>query len=213
MLRLGLTPLVDAALVKRVIEPFERQWTSGVVVLHECLLDELSRHLAAQELDVICTVRLGPRASGSCDFCSEPLMYLPLGGRTASSAGHGITVRELGAQTFVTTADGCGLTHVVRRLFQRHRVPYRVYPGQALSYDVVEEWVALGIGSGILPASKVKRLASVARPVLTSRGQPACVHYEFRWNTRTPKRPHADAFVRHLQRVVPSLVKGAAAIR
>jgi hypothetical protein len=83
-----------------------------------------------------------------------------------------IAVRDLAPETFVLTIEGCGLTNAVRGLFQRNRVRLREYPGQALSYDVVEEWVELGIGAGILPASKVRKLRRSARPILGNSGQP-----------------------------------------
>ena len=92
----------------------------------------------------------------------------------------------------------------------RNRVRLREYPGQALSYDVVEEWVELGIGAGILPASKVKKLRRSARPILRNSGQPAQVHYQFRWHGKRQLSTHVQAFVEHCRDVVPTLVRGGA---
>jgi DNA-binding transcriptional LysR family regulator len=213
VIRLGLLPLVDARLLTRVLEPFERGWASGRIILKECLLDDLEERLATQGIDAACTIHEGPGTgtikSGACPFYSDTLMYLPQGGGRASARGP-IAVRALAPETFVLTVDGCGLTNAVRGLFQRHRVRLREYPGQALSYDVVEEWVELGIGTGILPASKVRKLRRAARPILRNNGQPAQVHYYFRWLGKRQLPPHVQAFVDHCRAIVPALVRGAA---
>ena len=44
----------------------------------------------------------------------------------------------------------CGLARATRALFRRHRRKLNEYPGEALSYQVLEEWSALGLGAAIL---------------------------------------------------------------
>jgi DNA-binding transcriptional LysR family regulator len=209
VIRLGLLPLVDARLLTRVLEPFGRRWPSGRIILKECLLDDLEQRLATQGIDVACTIREGTIRTGACPFYSDTLWYLPQGGGRAAARSP-IAVRDLAPETFVLTIEGCGLTNAVRGLFQRNRVRLREYPGQALSYDVVEEWVELGIGAGILPASKVRKLRRSARPILGKSGQPAQVHYQFRWHARRQLPPHVLAFVEHCRAIVPALVRGVA---
>jgi DNA-binding transcriptional LysR family regulator len=208
VVRMGLSPLIDARLLKGVIEPFERKWPGGTVIFKECMIEDLQQRLAAQGIDIACTVREGRPRTGFCPLYSDTLLYLPQGGQRRS-AGHPVPIRELASETFVLTVDGCGLTNAIRRLFHRNKVRLREYAGHALSYDVVEEWVELGIGAGILPESKVNKLKQSARPIVQNSGQLAKLGYEFRWNERRQMPDHVAAFIEHLRSAVPKLVRGA----
>lgn len=209
VVRLGLSPLIDGRLLKRVIEPFERGWPGGQVILKECMLGDLEQRLETHKIDAAVTLaEARPQARiGRSPFYTEPLLYLPQGGEP-DPVGGPVPIRELGGRTFVLTMDGCGLANSIRKLFHRSGVRLQEYPGQALSYDVVEEWVGLGIGASILPESKVKALRSCARPIVKNNRQTASLSYELKWNARRRQRECVTAFVKHFRAVGEHLVRG-----
>lgn len=60
--------------------------------------------------------------------------------------------------------DACGLTRFTRDLLASRDLPVRTYPGEALSYRVLEEWSMLGLGAALLPISRVTE--PMHRPVI-----------------------------------------------
>lgn len=67
---------------------------------------------------------------------SHPSPQIEQAGRSASI---GIDNREIAQETFVLTADGCGLTPFVRKLFQKEGLRLSEYPGAAMTHQVIEE--------------------------------------------------------------------------
>ena len=107
------------------------------------------------------------------------------------------------------TADGCGLTPFVRKLFRRERLPLNEYPGTALTHQVIEEWADLGLGAGLLPKMKLTTTKGRACPVLR-RGEPVQVPYEVVWPRRSQAGAHVTALLRHFERTAPKLVQSLA---
>ena len=67
--------------------------------------------------------------------------------------------------------DQRGLTALTTSLFADDDLPMRRSAGQAASHQVLEEWAALGLGSALLPVSKLtnredaRELHHARRPV------------------------------------------------
>jgi len=206
VIRIGLSPLVNARLLKQWIEPFERKLPGINIIFKECMLGDMEERLAGQRLDVSCVLQgSSTAASRALPLYKEALFYLPANG--TGTAGKPIRIGDLAADVFVTTIDGCGLSDAIRKLFKQKRVPFREYQGHALSYEVVQEWVSLGIGSGILPNSKVTHLRDVARPIVQNSGEPIEVQYELRWSAAKRLPEHLWQFIEHFRKVVPVLVR------
>ena len=91
----------------------------------------------------------------------------------------------------------------VQRLFE-------AYPGQAVSYPVIEEWASLGIGAAILPAGKLQSGAAGAVKLLLRDGTPAMFHFDWMWNGSAAAPVHITDFGDHVTRTVPRLVAGQA---
>ena len=51
--------------------------------------------------------------------------------------------------------DTCGLSYAVRNLLGSTKKNIKEYEGLAMSYPVLAEWASNGLGSAILPVSKI----------------------------------------------------------
>lgn len=161
LIRVGFSPAVHLAPVHLAISAWRRDRNNAEVVLKECLHQDLHRRLDEGTLDLALTVGLDERSRQAMRLYDEPLMLVPSQPRSSNS----VSLKELGGETLVFTS-GCGLADAVHQAFKRARVSIREYPGQALSYRVVEEWADLGLGSGILPRSKLTSGAATAVPTM-----------------------------------------------
>lgn len=166
LIRVGFSPAVHLAPVHLAIAAWRRDRNNAEVVLKECLHQDLHRRLNEGTLDLALTVGLDERKRPAVRLHDEPLMLVPSQPRSRDS----VSLKELAGETFVFTS-GCGLADAVHQAFKRARVSIREYPGQALSYRVIEEWADLGLGSGILPKSKLTSGAATAVPA-TFGGKP-----------------------------------------
>lgn len=93
-------------------------------------------------------------------------------------------------------------------LFRSHRRKIHEYSGQALSYQVLEQWANLGIGAAVLPKSKVTPNADYTLSVIDKAGQPATIEFEAVWLNLDMSATHLLAFAKHLRKVVPTLTGG-----
>jgi DNA-binding transcriptional LysR family regulator len=179
--------------------------------LKQSFLGELHERLANETLDVaLVPSGFFDSRYQRCPFYADTLQFLAAetGARSAVPPV-GISLREAAESTLILTADGCGLSPLIRRLFRRNRLPIRSYPGLALDHPVVEEWVALGLGCGLLPKLKLTSQKSRARPLLL-KGKPVPVTYELVWLKKSSAAPHVTALIQHFRDVVPKLIAGRA---
>jgi DNA-binding transcriptional LysR family regulator len=95
-----------------------------------------------------------------------------------------------------------------RALFRRDRRKLNEYSGQAMSYQVLEQWAALGIGAAILPRSRITAANQTVLAIIDKSGNEAMIGFEAMWSEPGEQPDHIMAFVRYLQRVVPGLVSG-----
>ena len=79
-------------------------------------------------------------------------------------------IDDVARRTLLLVPDTCGLTTFTRDLLADRRLPLRAYAGEAASYRVLEDWAGMGLGSALLPRSKVTRVDSSVRPVVDARG-------------------------------------------
>ncbi|MFK5985262.1 MAG: hypothetical protein QM479_07530 [Pseudomonadota bacterium] len=107
----------------------------------------------------------------------------------------------------ILTGGGCGLNGSLEELFQSENTRLTRYPGQVLSYNVIEEWAAHGIGAGILPKAKLSPTNKVACPLILNNGQAAKYSYKWIWNPDILEKEDLAAFVQFLQTRIPILLK------
>lgn len=181
-IRVGFSPVVGIERTVGALKCFTEDHPDVTMVYWEENLDDLCRLLRNQQLDlVLAPVDLASPDLEDCVYGlieRDPLMFVPNQLREGQWAGRtGVDLVELAKEEFVLVPDACGLTRVTKRHFKDENITLRRYPGEASSYRVVGEWAALGLGSGILPLSKVEGGdARQALPIHT-RNQPVTIDY------------------------------------
>jgi len=212
LMRLGVSPLINARLLAKMIEPFRGNNPHIDLILKECNMADLMRHLETQKVDfVFALASPRKRSQGRCLFYEERLFFLPRGSdTTASDNSGGVRLEEIASETFLMVPDGCGLARATRDLFKAQHLKLKEYSGQALSYQVLEDWAALGIGAAILPKSKISVANQSARPLVLKTGEQLGLSYEASWNKNAVSAPHLRQFILHLRKTVPHMIKGLA---
>lgn len=95
-------------------------------------------------------------------------------------------IDDVARRTLLLVPDTCGLTTFTRDLLADRGLPLRAYSGEAASYRVLEDWAGMGLGSALLPRSKVTRVDSSVRPVGDARGAVVTIAYEAAWDGASP---------------------------
>ena len=95
-------------------------------------------------------------------------------------------IGDVARRTLLLVPDTCGLTTFTRDLLADRGLPLRAYSGEAASYRVLEDWAGMGLGSALLPRSKVTRVDSSVRPVVDARGAVVTIAYEAAWDGASP---------------------------
>ncbi|TXC67499.1 LysR family transcriptional regulator [Piscinibacter aquaticus] len=213
LLRIGTSPLIRANLLSLIVEPFRGQQQDVDVVLREMNMTDLYRMLGEGLLDVVIGVAGTSRGPWhTVPLYREPLMFLPRGD-SYQPRGRGGVVRfsEIGAETFVMVPDACGLAHTTRDLFRRHRRKLNEYSGEAMSYQVLEEWAALGIGAAILPQSRLTAKGRDAYPIVDKNGAPVTIGFEAaaKWQCNGTA---SVCILEALAKVAPRIVAGLGAL-
>ncbi len=180
---IGISPVVGIAQAQDALEAFRKLRPDVEIVYREGNLQNLCDALKAAELDLV----FAPMDSecsmlANCVYqqlCSEPLMFLPRQSDAKRWKGRmSVELDDIAEETFVLVPNVCGLTQVTRRAFEKASLMLRRYPGEASSYIVVQEWASLGLGSAILPASKIVNEADTAAAIpILDRGNVVAIDY------------------------------------
>lgn len=209
LIRIGLSPLIDMKLLNRVLMPYRQAHPDVSIFFKECLLDDLGQRINNEQIDfAVIPARQQEAGRATCFFYEEPLYYLPQEVGSACIDCRQVTVSELPKTEVILTGGGCGLNDALDELFQQENSDLLRYPGQALSYKVIEEWASLGIGAGILPQAKISSDNKVSCPLLLNNGMPATFSYEWVWNVRRSMQQDIAEFIEYLTTSVPAIVKG-----
>jgi LysR family transcriptional regulator, hydrogen peroxide-inducible genes activator len=128
----------------------------------------------------------------------DPLVYLRAGEGPNGSGQSPVTLQEIADDVFLLVHDACGLTRVTRQLFASRRLTLNEYEGQGVSYQVLEEWTRVGVGSAILPESKLSA-PGLGHPIVLGNGHRATLRFEAVWLPSTAPAPHLHALTHHLK--------------
>jgi LysR family hydrogen peroxide-inducible transcriptional activator len=212
LIRLGLSPVVDMRLLLDVLTPFRERNPDVEFFFKECFVDDLDQRLGAGQIDLmLLPSREAKQGQQRMELYSEPLVYVPRDGGPLDGTDRAIYLREAAADNLILTTDGCGLRRITQSLFANDGHTIQEYPGQAISYQAVQDWASLGIGGCILPQSKVTSGHLSARPLLTDAGEPATVALHVLWQTNSIGAAHLGALIEHLKTKGHQLAKGIAA--
>ena len=119
--------------------------------------------------------------AGSADPMRTAAPASPAEARAAAAR-----IDDVACRTLLLVPDTCGLTTFTRDLLADRGLPLRAYSGEAASYRVLEDWAGMGLGSALLPRSKVTRVDSSVRPVVDARGAVVTIAYEAAWDGASP---------------------------
>jgi LysR family transcriptional regulator, hydrogen peroxide-inducible genes activator len=199
--RVGVCPLVESTRLERILAPYGQGNRNVKVVLEQTGSGHGRRALEEGWLDVV----LGPATPGRspklerAKLYEDPLVYLRAGEAGLDSTDpQPVRLEDIARDEFLLVHDACGLTRLTRQLFASRRLPLREYAGQAVSYQVLEEWARVGVGSAILPRSKLST-AGVGHPIVLGNGHRATIKYEAIWAPSTNRAPHLQALTEHLK--------------
>jgi DNA-binding transcriptional LysR family regulator len=198
-LRVGVTSLINRELIGAAFETASAIVPDHDIVLRATSLAELRTGLAEAALDLL----LVPSVDSAPEFqrltvAEEPMVYLgPPGSRVTSP----IELREAAQATLVLPTNACGLAPYTERMFAESDLPLSRYAGQAHDCRVLQDWVALGLGSAILPRSKVDA-GTTARPVHI-RQKPMTMAYDVCWAPNSMLSKEIGAIAEVLAAVAP----------
>lgn len=210
LIRIGTSPLISANLLRLMIEPFRLRNPAIDVVLREMNMTDLYRMLDDGLLDFVFGVANVHKGPWIATFLyEEPLLFIPRGGVWSNgSRPLSVQLKDIAEETYVMVPDACGLSRATRALFRSQRRKLHEYSGEAMSYQVLEEWAALGIGAAILPMSKVAASGKAASPIADKSGRQVSLGFEAAWSTAATQSKHLQEFSIHLRKVVPGIVDG-----
>ena len=210
LIRLGVSPLIGLALVDLCIEPFRRANPGTEIVYRELNLAEMMRQLDGGQLEfVIGPVDHDAQPATGCTTVrlhEEPLVYVAKG--QARNRAANVTLKDIAHETFVMVPDACGLARATRSMFQRNRLKLLEYPGEAMSYRVLQDWAEIGIGSAILPLSKVTAGSGARIVDGKSLGDDLTIAYHAVWHCSRDHGTAITAFGRYLEDVAPLILRG-----
>ena len=206
--RIGVSPLISADVVARAHSAVADLpgRGRGSLVLREADLSKLCTALDDDELDLIVVPAVLPLtryrhrvigsepvvlvepgagdAAGPANFASPADPAGPASPTEARAAA--ARIDDVACRTLLLVPDTCGLTTFTRDLLADRGLPLRAYSGEAASYRVLEDWAGMGLGSALLPRSKVTRVDSSVRPVVDARGAAVTIAYEAAWDGASP---------------------------
>lgn len=210
LIRIGTSPLISANLLGLMIEPFRARNPGVDVVLREMNMAHLYQMLDDGLLDFVFGVANIQKGSWTTTFLyEEPLLFIPQGAVwQGEPRPQSVRLKDIAQETYVMVPDACGLSRATRALFRSQRRKLREYSGEAMSYQVLEEWAALGIGAAILPKSKVASSRLAALPITDNSGRKITIGFEAIWQRKGTQLPHLLEFANHLRKVVPGIVGG-----
>ena len=99
----------------------------------------------------------------------------------------------------------CGLAKTTRSLFRSHRKKLNEYSGEALSYQVLEQWASLGLGAAILPKSKLAPSERKAYALTDKSGNELSIDFEAVWLASGDHTPQRQEYINFLKEYCASL--------
>ena len=203
MIRIGMSPVVNMRLVLDLLSGFQEIHPGIEFFFKECYLGDLADRLNSGQLDVLILPE-SVTLDGTKHFLlyTEPLCYVFRDGDPRQGHNSTMSLEEASETTLILTVDACGLQGVTKKLFKHFNLPLNSYPGAATSYSVVEEWAALGIGAGILPASKIRSNATTFRPLTLTTSTPATLSCRLVWKPEFVSTTHLSALIKYIKKQV-----------
>lgn len=192
-IRLGVSPLISSHLVARAFRLAAALPAPCTLVLREANMYDLRDELLGGQLVMIPAVAALPRFEHQIVDVEPVVVVTP-----NSDEDSPLELEAASQEHLILVPDTCGLTTFTTQLFQSHDLPLHAYPGQAASYHILEDWAQLGLGSALIPRSKLSGPLVPHRPLM-DQGRAVQIAFEAVWSAGAPRG--AD-----LQRLADGLV-------
>ena len=180
-LRIGTSPLLNPDWLAPMFARFRDANPDIEIILHEQNMADLYRMLDQGLLDFVFGVADTSKPSWETAFLyREPLYFIPRG-PVSPEREDAVPFERIAGETFVMVPNVCGLAKATRSLFRSHRKKLNEYSGEALSYQVLEQWASLGLGAAILPKSKLLSPDRKALVLTDKNGQELVLDFEAVW--------------------------------
>jgi DNA-binding transcriptional LysR family regulator len=197
--RIGMSPLVDICKVNMVTEPYLSQNEGLEVFYKECLLGDVIARLKTGAIDIaILPSDIIPLGMSKQQFYRDRLFYISHT-KHDPEIEHPLYINTLPSTPLIMTGGGCGLNATIDSLIKLEATDMATYSGHALSYHVIQEWVQLGIGAGILPEAKLTDATVSANQLMLNDGNPAYLQLYWVWLNNHSNIEHLTPFLDHLR--------------
>jgi len=155
LIKVGASPLLNPGFTSVLTQSFTDNNPNYEIVLYEENLEQLQKMLAANSLDFIFVPKVSDFAKmKSLTLYDEPLALISKEPNLIASKT--VSAKTLKSQKLVMVPDSCGLSKVTREVFKKAKIQLNEYEGKAFSYSALAEWAQNGIGSAVLPKSKIQ---------------------------------------------------------
>ncbi len=203
VLKIGMSPLVSTKFITLLTDSYKAKNSKHAILLIEENLINLDEKLKNHELDLI-LVPIVKRASSKNSFrlYDEDLFLID----NEDSADSKVLINDIRDKTFVMVPDSCGLSEITRSLLRTTRKEVKEYEGKALSYQVLADWASHGLGSAILPRSKI--LPHISKQQIFKSNQPAKISFEARWLSKDNKP--LKKLIQHFKQNSDEIIRGIA---
>ena len=203
VLKVGLSPLLNTKFITLLTNSYKNQNSGIEILLIEDNLKELEEKLANRELDLIFVpVVKKTNYRNSMALYDEDLFLIDNLGSSTSK----VQIKDMRDKTFVMVPDSCGLSEITRSLLRTTRKEIKEYEGKALSYQVLADWASYGLGSAILPKSKI--LSSISKQQIFSSNKPVKISFRAKW-LRKDYQP-LKSMIRHFKKNIDEIARGIA---
>jgi len=177
--RFGVSPLVNSDYLAQLLGRIKTRMPKVEVILHEMNAADIASAMESKAIDLgIGPTPCASQDCGSSHVYEEPLLALS---KDFPQTSQSYRLDQLTEHQFVLVENNCGLAGATRQLFENNGLSLNEYPGKAISYSMLENWAELGIGSALLPASKIS-LNSIAKPLLDSSDTQVSISFEAVWH-------------------------------
>ncbi len=203
ILKIGMSPLVSTNFVTLLTNSYKAQNRKHEILLIEENLSILDEKLKNRGLDLILVpiVKRTP-SKNSIWLYDEDLFLID-----KVDASHSkVLINDIRNNTFVMVPDSCGLSEITRSLLRTTRKEVKEYEGKALSYQVLADWASHGLGSAILPRSKI--LPHIPKQQIFKSNKPAKISFEARWLSKDNKS--LKKLIQHFKLNSDEIVRGMA---
>lgn len=149
LLKVAVSPIVDASFIDPLLAAFETLGTGASVEFIEQNLSDLEHSLASGEVELAIAPVSGRSPFKSFLLYAEPLRVI------GGGEGTGLELTSLSGLPMILMPDACGLTRATIRLFREERAVLTRAKTTALGYHLLERAALRGRGHAVLPRSKL----------------------------------------------------------